>query len=298
MIDDRHTFEFDLDGFVVIPGALGRDDVARMNRIIDASPAARVPHKFHFLELDRAFLDLLTHPTVTAICSRWIDPAYRFDHAWGVQHFAGETNQRESLHGGPWAEQGYFQYHWHAGRPRCVSLLFGFALEPQRAGDGGLIVVPGSHKSNLGLAGGEVLDRFLAGDHHAARWIVQPELAAGDLVVLTEATMHGTDAWRARDRRRRVLYYQFALGCAGWLPHDDPGLDRARQSARDDTERRLMRPPYVSAISGNRQAFRAPTLPGSHAMVELERAGASVGRAIAARIAGLGAKVMRWRASP
>ena len=141
-IDARTTFEFDLNGYVVLPGALDRATVARLNAFVDASPEAGRAHKFHFLDLDPAFLDLLAHPTVEAMCASWLHAEYRFDHAFGVQHFAGERDQRESLHGGPWAEQGFFQYHWHAGAPRCTSLLFGFALEPQRAGDGGLIVVP------------------------------------------------------------------------------------------------------------------------------------------------------------
>ena len=292
-IDARATFEFDLNGYAILPGELDRADVARLNTIIDASPVAQNAHKFHFLDLDRAFLDLLTHPTVAAICASWLNAEYRFDHAWGVQHFAGETNQRESLHGGPWAEQGFFQYHWHAGRPRCTSLLFGFALEPQLAGDGGLIVVPGSHKSNLGLTGGQVLGQLLDGDHRATPWVVQPVFAAGDLIVMTEATMHGTDAWRARARRRRVLYYQFALGCAASLPSDDPGLEQARRAARTDTELRLLRRPYVAACSGNHQAWREPTLMGAAALDRIERVGTSLGRALLSR---LGARMLRWHA--
>jgi hypothetical protein len=258
----KELFEFDLNGYVVIRRFLSSKDVKHINAILDSQPTARASHKFHFVTLDRIFFDLLADPRVLDICHHWINPYFRFDHAWGVQHYPDEPNpsERKNLHGGPYQEMGFFQYHWHNASPTCTCILFSYILEPQCKGDGGFVLVPGSHKSNLGIPGYEIFNQVLERDHGRAPWVVQPELEAGDLLIFTEATMHGTETWRAADRRRRNLYYKYTYGFMGWPPSDNEELQQLRQLARTEQERNLLRAPYISTTTGNELDWRPGTI--------------------------------------
>ena len=220
LIGKRQLFEFDLNGYVIIRDFLSAAQVASFNARLDAQPFARQSHKFSFMLTDPVFMDLMVDRQILELCAHWIDPFFRFDHAWGVQHYPGEPNpsERTNLHGGPYAEQSYFQYHWRNFRPTCTCLIVTYVLEPQLAGDGGFVIVPGSHKSNLGLVGYEVFRDLLNGDHARAPWVLQPELRAGDVLIFTEATMHGTDTWKPHDRRRRNLYYKYRVRVDGVAP--------------------------------------------------------------------------------
>ncbi|MCY4531826.1 MAG: hypothetical protein OXC84_05795 [Gammaproteobacteria bacterium] len=37
-------------------------------------------------------------------------------------------------------------------------------------------------------------------------WVVQPPMEAGDVLIFTEALIHGTAEWRANHERRTLLY--------------------------------------------------------------------------------------------
>jgi hypothetical protein len=262
LIGPKQVFEFDLNGFLVVRGFLSARIVTELNDILDRQPSARTAHKFHFVTLDERFIDLLVDPRVLEVCQRWINPYFRFDHAWGVQHYPNEpkSDERKNLHGGPYQEMGYFQYHWYNGAPTCSCIIFAYVLEPQRKGDGGFVVVPGSHKSNLGFSGPRIFSEFLQGDHENANWVFQPELEAGDLLIFTEATIHGTERWKISDRRRRNLYYKYGYGFMGWPPHDNDEIQQLRRMARSEQEANLFRPPYVSTTSGNELCWRPTTL--------------------------------------
>jgi hypothetical protein len=262
LIGVRELFEFDLNGYVIIRNFLSVDRVRYINQVLDSTPVVNHTHKFSFMLTDPIFMDLMSHRDILEVCNEWIDPFFRFDHAWGVQHSSNERNAGEgtNLHGGPYQEQSYFQYHWHNGRPTCTCIVFGYVLEPQLAGDGGFVVVPGSHKSNMGLGGFDVFRRILRSDHSRASWVVQPELQAGDLLIFTEAAMHGTKTWQAPDRRRRIIYYKYGYGSLGWPPFDNSEAMELRGRARTEQEQLLLRPPYVSTTTGNELKWREPTL--------------------------------------
>ena len=262
LVDLKKLFEFDLNGYVILKGFLPQTVVSRLNDVLDAQPSARDVHKFKFILTDPMFMDLMSDRRVLEVCHAWIDPFFRFDHAWGVQHYPEEATPaaRENLHGGPYAEQSYFQYHWRNNRPTCTCMIVAYALEAQLPGDGGLVIVPGSHKSNLGLGGTQVFNDILGRDHAGAPWIVQPELHPGDLLIFTEAAMHGTEAWKAKTRRRRNLYYKYGYGSMGWPPSDNEEAIELRKRARTRQEELLLRPPFVSTASGNQLNWREPTL--------------------------------------
>ena len=133
----------------------------------------------------------------------FLDVTFRLEQAFGVQDIPPHVEDRsEDLHAGPLANKGSFSYQWHGNRAHCGVLAFAFAMMPMRPGDGGLVLVPGSHKQNLPIEGLHVWNGVLE-RRFDAWWLHEPTLDPGDLLVFTEAVVHGTRAWRPRDRGRR-----------------------------------------------------------------------------------------------
>jgi hypothetical protein len=242
----KQLYEFDLQGFVRIERFLSSDQVALMNQVIDAEQKRRFYIKFPFLDLHGIFFDVMSHAKSLEICRQLCGDHFRLDEAMGVQElpeFAGKDPRLYNLHAGPMDEQGSFQYHWYNGRPYCTHVQFVYILHPVRAGDGGLVFVAGSHKQNLKLSGWDIQQHLLGGSFDAP-WIVNPELEAGDLVIFTEATVHGTRPWKPKDRPRRNLYYKYCPGYAAWRDYEQ--MKPYLALARNDVERRILRPPYVA----------------------------------------------------
>ena len=74
---------------------------------------------------------------------------------------------------------------------------------------------------------------------------------AGDMLIFTEALVHGTTTWTS-DQRRRSLLYKYSPGYSAWASAER--LDDARAMAADDVQRDLLRPPCV----GNRTPVEIP----------------------------------------
>jgi Phytanoyl-CoA dioxygenase (PhyH) len=262
----RAAFEFDLQGFVILRNLIDSGQVESLNAIIDGDPIMRrTTPKFLFATKSPLFMDLLSHPTIMKLCEAWIHPQFKFDNAWGIHYPAGHSgNSHENLHAGPFQNQGYFQYHWVNGRPFSSCIVVGWVLADQRPGDGGLMLVPGSHKSQALQSGWEV--RQLLDNRFEASWIVQPELFASDAVVFSEATIHGTARWTPRDRFRRNLYYKYSLGFTAFYPGMDEETVTLRRLARTELERNLLREAYVSNVRGqgeNPMVWRSKTIPSN-----------------------------------
>ena len=95
---------------------------------------------------------------------------------------------------------------------------------------GGFVCIPGSHRSGFTLPA--TFDRELA---------VEVPMAAGDVVVFSEALTHGTLPWRAREERR-TLVYKYSPGNSAWSHVEWPPELLA---ACTDRQRLLLQPPSV-----------------------------------------------------
>ena len=83
---------------------------------------------------------------------------------------------------------------------RCGLVNCQWFITDQRAGDGGLVLVPGSHKANM-FASDSIL-----GYETDTEVVHQPDCRAGDLVIFAECTTHGILPWRSANERRTVCY--------------------------------------------------------------------------------------------
>ena len=99
--------------------------------------------------------------------------------------------------------------------------------------------MPGSHKANFPVppALADLADPEL--NEH----VVQPAIHLGDVLVFSEATLHGTLPWTAEHQRRTVIYRFAPAGSAygrGYLP-DWP---EEALEGMSDAQKAVLEPPY------------------------------------------------------
>jgi|TARA_B100000809_G_scaffold248723_1_gene279122 hypothetical protein len=228
---EAEIYEFDLNGYILYRELISPTDVASMNAILDDKITASTSDHFGFAECDPIFLQLMAHPRTLNIMRTIIGDWLRLDHAYAIQ-LQAESDVRDNLHGGLRADQGEHQYQWAYGKMWNGLIVVMYALEDVNPGDGGFICVPGSHKAAINTYKPEV-------DSHL---VVNPTLQAGDMLIFTEALVHGTRQWKSSNRRRSLLY-KYSPGYSTWGRPE--GLEPLREKATTDLQRDLLRPPYV-----------------------------------------------------
>jgi glycosyltransferase involved in cell wall biosynthesis len=264
---EQIEYELDLQGFVILPGILPPWVVEALNLLIDEQQGDTAPHKFSVLETDPVFMDLIENPLILPLLRRWLGEWFRLDHVYGLQDIPRAeppAPARPLLHAGPYQNQGAFQYHWHNGAAKSGLLVFSYVLTDIHPGDGGLNVIPGSHKQNLPADAGSIT-RYMDGTCHDPLF-QQPAMKAGDVFLFTEALVHGTAPWMPTDRRRRMLYYKYTPGYMCWRKYEE--IAKYLPLARTDLQRALLRPPYVAGYDESngvmgQNNWRPRTLPNA-----------------------------------
>ena len=90
---------------------------------------------------------------------------------------------------------------------------------------------------------------------------MNPALEKGDLLIFTEALVHGTVNWRSAAPRRTLLY-KYSPGYSCWMP--DEQLAPLRALASSELQHQLLRAPSVGAPAAEeaggplREALRLP----------------------------------------
>jgi hypothetical protein len=181
------------------------------------------------LHCDPAFVALLDHPAVLPVVAELCGPGVRLDHAYGI---VMDTGQRGlDLHGGGTPFDPAQFYAVDRAGIACGLVAVQWALVDHRPGDGGFCCIPGSHKAAFERPAG------------AEGLVVEVPLAAGDVVLFTEALTHATLPWRA-PWQRRTLLYKYSPGSSSWAR--DERYDDALRPMLSERQRLLLEPPYVA----------------------------------------------------
>lgn len=231
MMTREELYEFDLNGYIIWRSVLAPDYVRKLNEIIDTDLAGEFPRVLRFMDKHPVFLELMEQPFMLGKLRSMIGNWFRYDHAYGLQ-MTTDTEINENLHGGARTDQGEHQYQWVGNRLWNGLVVVMFALEEVRSSDGGFIVVPGSHKSH---------DVDYIPDVYSPL-VVNPALKPGDMLIFTEALVHGTRKWVSPHRRRSLLY-KYSPGFSAWRPYEE--VAPLLPLAANDMQRALLRPPYV-----------------------------------------------------
>ena len=231
---EGERFRFDLQGFLVRRGALGDGDVAALDVAIDVldvpPPGTDIASQrfSDFLLVARRFRDLIDHPAVLEIVRELCGPHVRLDHAYGI--VMAPATSGLGLHGGATPYDRAQSYDVRDGHIHTGLVAVEWAVVDHPPGAGGFVCIPGSHKSAFALP--QTFDRELA---------VDVPLHAGDVVVFSEALIHGTRPWQAA-HQRRTLVYKYSPGSSAWA--SDPWTDDLREVCTE-RQRLLLQPPSV-----------------------------------------------------
>ena len=260
-MSDREKFLFDLQGFLLVRNILTPEEVSALNAAIDAnmdkkgedgnsytgkSTTLVGTHKRGFFTgmmtweqpWCQPYRDIIAHPKAIPYLNTMYGRGWKLDHEPFIL-----TADRESeglmLHGSTnYHFDGSQYYTYRNGEIRCGMLVFQYQLADVNEGDGGLCVIPGSHKANFPSS---VAMREWEEDRDL---VYNIPCKAGDLIIFNEATIHGTLPWTAAHERRALLvryspkYLHFAGGFYKTeMPEWVSELTEAQQA--------VVEPPYI-----------------------------------------------------
>jgi len=245
---------FDLRGYLVVPGALGGDEVRRLNDAIDALPAdlrggdhghvhrgltrsaqgrGRPGAPTSMFDWGPPFRALVGHRALNPYLADLLGPDFRLDHQYAIFQRGGVGGPANPLHNGGTPYNPTCTYAVRDGRIYNGLLVVSLAITDVPAGAGGFCCIPGSHKSEFRLPPG--LRETGVGNPV----VEQPALSAGDALIFTEALTHGALPWRAAHERRALLF-KYCPGHVQWHPDPVPW-----DGEWTDTQLRILRPPYA-----------------------------------------------------
>lgn len=192
------------------------------------------------------FRSLLAHPSTLPVLTELLGEGYRLDHSPLIIGMRKGSNGH-TLHGGA-IDAASGQPAWNIGYEcrnqamRAQLLTVSVALSDVRAGDGGFCVVPGSHKSNFPPP--EALCHY---EEHR-ELVQQPVLARGDVLIFTEAALHGTLPWTS-EQERRTLIYRFAPAGVAYGRGYTPSWPAETTKDMTPAQLAVMQPPYSQRMS-------------------------------------------------
>jgi ectoine hydroxylase-related dioxygenase (phytanoyl-CoA dioxygenase family) len=258
-MSDRERYLFDLQGFIVIKGMLSAAEVKALNEALDANHDKRKDdtnssapgplageHKRglyqNMLTWEKPgclpFRNLLTHRKIIPYLNTLLGRGWKLDHNLFI-YTAKKGTEGLGLHGhGAVSFSGSRFYAYQNGRMRCGLINCQYQLADVNPGDGGLCVVPGSHKTNFPIP------------RDIARWEADQQIVyhvpmkAGDLVIFSESTTHGTLPWTS-DNERRSLFYRYTP----MYLHYTGGVYETTMpewvSELTEAQQAVLQPPYV-----------------------------------------------------
>lgn len=248
MVTDEERWRFDLEGSLVIPGAIPPDQLAELNEILDEQLAGRDPDAKvvtfgqgggEILGWGKPFLDLVDNPRVVPYLEEFVDPYFRLDHEYVhvLRPGAGSLDNvlsSATLHGGGTPFDASQYYRFQDGRVWSGLTVVAYYLKDVNPGDGGFACIPGSHKSNFSLP-----DGFKSLDGELPPFVRPIAAPAGSAIVFTEAQAHGTLPWRGRDERR-TLFFKYSPHPISWTWRY---YDADRYPELTERQREILEPP-------------------------------------------------------
>lgn len=214
MISAEQKFLFDIQGYVILSDVLSADECRTYRKTVeeslqsasDSEPVA-APTKVVVAGEQRlngllrqrpeVWSALLDHPGVLPYLQTFLNSKTpQLVHSWAMLKHADEQADECGWHRGVDSQS----YSYHDGVISCQMANVLFALTDNLADDGGLMVVPGSHKSNMSLGLGDYGINFPGS---------QPLLVQeGDVVIFSEGLLH-SPIRRMREGFRMNAYFNF-----------------------------------------------------------------------------------------
>ena len=272
-ISEEERFLFDLEGYLVVKNVFTKEEVAAANAAVDRKSEVMVERKGAlrnskngtFLAGDgktgrmdlagmlgwpkgdrEVFRDVLCHPKLVPYYHAFCGEGYRLDHL-PLLIAQREGSEGFTLHGGPLDEKEapnfFLTYHGGAGIIRTSLLAAAVQLTDSGAGDGGFCVLRGSHKANF-----RVPDSVAHGEAAFRDRLHQPVTEAGDVVLFSECTSHGTLPWTNAAVERRAVLYRFAPSNMAYGRAYTPEWPVNMRDGLTEAQAAVLEPPYNNRL--------------------------------------------------
>ena len=227
---DTSDYLFDLRGYLILRNAVDPQHIAELNRAFDQFPdlpylgwwgnvqrldnngTAGVEMQ-NIVEAGAPFEKLIDHPS-------WVERLHRYcgekntyvDGLFIDECFASirRTGGFFPIHSGGQDAIVRNQYRFVNGKFRCGQVNILLAVTDIGPGDGGTLVVPGSHKSSF--IPDEVIKAYKDRENYKTlpEGAIEVRLNAGDALLFVDALMHGATE-RTNPGERRVVIYRYGV---------------------------------------------------------------------------------------
>jgi len=233
MVTDMQKYLFDLKGYIILKGALSKDEVKALNDGLDAIPRLKRGQWFGHIhghnfgsateglnyqqiyEAGEPFEKLVDHPAWIEHMKTFVGGEGSFDYNHGPlfidEAFANFRGPGEAIgmHSGGncWSKRN--SYRVHNGHFMAMQVNALIALTDIGEGDGGTVVIPSSHKQNFEHP---TMKQYRMGDEPASAVDMEEarevHMDAGDVLVFTDTICHGS-ARRENPGERRIIVYRY-----------------------------------------------------------------------------------------
>ncbi|MGY8822590.1 MAG: phytanoyl-CoA dioxygenase family protein [Candidatus Latescibacterota bacterium] len=231
-MNEDEKYLFDLNGYLLLKNVLTVAEVAELNAGIDhhreqlqeregslAGGSKALEGTSHRKDLggmlawERPFCEpfrrLLIHERIKPFLEEILGRGYRLDHGPGLIAMDAGC-EGGTLHGGGIERADISEaYFFKGGRIYTGLTVVEYLLADEGPGEGGVAVVPGSHKANLACP-----DAMKHWEKHQEH-VLELNGQAGDVVIFTETLTHGTLPWTGQHERRALLY-KFSPGSVAY----------------------------------------------------------------------------------
>ena len=259
-MNEDEKYLFDINGYLVVEQVLTPDEVALCNSAIDHH-ADQINERTGELSLSGdsktlkgssgrgdmggmltwekpfcdPFHDILVHPRIVPYLNTILGQGFRMDHNPSLITME-EGGEGHTFHGsaGPGFDPNCY-YIYKNGEIHCGLTVVAWQFSDTNPGDGGLCLIPGSHKGNFACP--PAMKKY----EQYQEFIKQVTCKAGDAVIFTEALTHGTLPWKAKHQRRSLLY-RYTAGNLAYVSGYETWATRFADLTED--QRVVLEPPY------------------------------------------------------
>lgn len=228
---ELEIYLFDLRGYLILKNALTKQEVAECNACLDTIPPLQQgewwgyvhAHSFgttdglnlqQIYEAGEPFEKLIDHPAWLEKVKHFVGGEGTFDYNHGPlfidENFANFRGPGEAigLHSGGHTHTKRTQFHCYNGRFQCGQINILLALTDIGPGDGGTMVIPGSHKANFQHPDFEKHRMAHGASVDGTEGAIEVHLNAGDALLFVDSLSHGS-AKRVNPGLRRITVYRY-----------------------------------------------------------------------------------------
>ncbi|KAF4722766.1 hypothetical protein FOZ63_031820 [Perkinsus olseni] len=241
---------FDSCGYLVLRRVFDKEEIGELDGLFEKYSAEFVTRgdgvstaHSDFFKGGSVCAGIFEHPRLKPVIQEICGEGFRLDHLPLAfeQHPGGEGFD---LHGGRLLPSGHLNYpvlytSVDNTSVQCSLLTVSIAITDMPLGAGGFVTLPGSHKSSFPLT-----DDIRHARHAAVKdMLVQPALEAGDVLLFTEALIHGTLPWKGRHTRRTLLLRFAPATCAYARGYLETSAEVSKLDLSDSVKE-MLKPPY------------------------------------------------------